>query len=75
MLNTITVTGKDGPGLSLTAQVFSDVVRLDFDYGVQVLFIHYKVNNDVKIAEIDLSSIATVTYTISLGSATITVST
>lgn len=70
---TVTITSTYGPGLTATAQSFTRVTGLAFDY----------VKNTIKIdhadgrltAYYDYSAIATVTYTISGGTATITIST
>lgn len=71
--NKITATGKVGPGLTETAIVYNNVLGLNFDYETMILFITYNYPN-TKIAEYDLNSAATLTYTISSGVATVVVS-
>ena len=71
-MSTITVTGPTGPGKTLTAVVFNLVTRLEFDLAGQNLRI---VSDGGKNTNIDLNTIATVTYTISAHVATVTIST
>jgi len=73
-LGKITVTGKEGPGLTETAQVYNNVTDLEFNYITMILFISYDYPN-VKRAEVDLYDIATLTYTIANHAATIVAST
>ena len=73
-LGKITVTGKEGPGLTETAQVYNNVTKLTYDYLVMILFIEYDYPN-VKRAEVDLYDIATMTYTIANHAATVVAST
>lgn len=70
----ITVTGKTGPGLTETSQVYNNVTKLTFDYIVGILFIEYGYPNVVR-AEVDLFDIATLSYTIGTHAATVVAST
>lgn len=70
---TITVTGKVGPEVTLTAKAFEDVKELKFDLVRQVLEI--TCGSPTRIIHIDLYTIATVTYTIATRVATVAVST
>ena len=65
-----TVTGKIGPGATITSQVFSNVTDIEFDQRAQIL----RLTTDGKIVEVDLYGITTVTYTIAAHVATVTVS-
>ena len=76
-LNNITITGQLGPGVTTTSKPFSDVVRLDFQLERAVLFIHYRNPGEtfVQVQSYELANIATVTYTIASGAATVVAST
>lgn len=74
MPNAITVTGKTGPGLTETAIVYNNITDLDFNLGSNVLTITHGLVNSRK-TEVDLYSIATITYTVSAHVATVAVST
>lgn len=76
-MNNITITGQLGPGVTTTSKVFDDVAQLNFRSDDEVLDIHYRDsgNTTIKIASYQLSNIATVTYTIASGSATVVAST
>lgn len=71
MPNTATVTAKSGPNIAATAQVFNDLSSVAFNVGAQTLVI---VQTGNRVTHFDLFGVATVTYTISSHSATITVS-
>lgn len=66
----VTVTGKSGPGLTVTAVVLTNVSSLVFNLNAQVL----KVFCDQGQPEFDLYNTSTVTYTISSRVATVAVS-
>lgn len=74
ILGTATITGKEGPGITETAQVYHNVTKLTFDYIVGILFIEYGYPNVVR-AEVDLFDIATLSYTIGTHAATVVAST
>ena len=67
-----TVTGVTGPAKSLTATVFNSVRRLDFKISDTILSI---TKSDGEVVDIELTAIATVTYSISGTVATVTIST
>ena len=70
-LSTVTITGKTGPGLTVTSQVLRNVSSLSFDFAKQTLTLGAE---DVPRV-FDLYEIATITYTIGSHVATVTVST
>jgi len=75
-LNNLTITGKIGPGTTITSLLFSNVQVIDFDFVKQVITVTYlTAGGDKKIQTFDLAVEATVTYTIASGVATITIST
>jgi len=67
-----TVTGKVGPGSTLTAGVFTNVVDVDFKLSQQLLTLTQSVPN--RILDIDISAATTITMTVSSGVYTVTVS-
>lgn len=69
---TLTVTGTIGPGNTLTAAVFSDVIEFGFDIPNSLL----KFRIGTHWNEIDISAATTITVTLSgaAGNYTITVS-
>lgn len=69
----VTVTGKLGPGKSVTSLVFSNVVDLDFQFDREVIAI--KQSTKTTITEFDFADIATVTFSISGSTVTVTIST
>jgi len=68
---TVTITGKTGPGITVTAAAFTGVLSLLFDYGRSVI----QMMTDQGPKEFQYSNIATVTVTISGGNTAITIST
>jgi hypothetical protein len=73
MTGTLTYTGVTGPAEALTAQVFSDVTDLDFNFAKETLRVTY--GTPSKIAYLDLKGSATTSFTIVTGvSAAVTVS-
>jgi hypothetical protein len=68
--NTATITGKAGPGLTVTATVLNNVTDIDFNLVGYVLTI----TGSGYRQEFDLYNTATVTYTISSKIATVTIS-
>jgi len=72
-----TVTGHTGPGLSVTSSSFPNTSSIKFDIASNVIEIRWTPTGKATglISYIEYSDIATVTYTISAGVATITVST
>jgi hypothetical protein len=72
MPSTATVTSKVGPAQTVTAQVITNVVRMEvLTAPKSVLSIQQA---DGKIQEFDLSATTTFTVTISAGNLTITIS-
>jgi len=74
-VDTVTVTGQIGPGLTVTSLVLSNVTSISFLIASNVLRVVNVVGNTPKTTDFDLRTIATVTYSISSHIATITVST
>jgi len=68
---TVTITGKIGPGNTVTSLVLSGVTGIDFQIKNNVIAISI----DDKVRFFDYDDTATVTYTISGDAATITIST
>lgn len=70
---TVTITSTTGPGLSVTSQVFTDVVDFEVDF----------LKNTIKITRsgaggilyFDYSALATLTWTITAGATAIVAST
>lgn len=73
MPSTVTFTGQLGPGLTITAKVFSNVTDVDFQIDRGVLQITHGIPQ--QITHLELSNTATVTDTISSGNHTFTIST
>lgn len=69
---TVTVTGSTGPGQAVTSQRFTDVVDLEVDFNRNVLKITRSGSGG--IIYYDYSALSTVTWTISSGLSTVTVS-
>lgn len=72
MAGTVTVTGKAGPGLTITAQVFSNVVSLSFDMTTNVITIVQSDPN--RTLQISIEAAATITATKSGSTYTVTIS-
>lgn len=70
---TVTITSTIGPGLTSTAQVFSNVTELTFDYVKNTVKIAHK--GGLLIAYYDYSAIATGTITITTGLTAVVLST
>lgn len=70
-----TVTAKVGPGVQLTSTVFSNVTALRFDVERSVIEIVYTGLSGRKITvHLDYTGVTTITYTISAGVGTVTIS-
>ena len=67
---TVTITGKIGPGFSVTSLVFTGVTGVDFQIKNNTIMI----SRDDKHTVFDYDATATVTYIISGDAATITIS-
>ena len=68
-----TVTGKTGPGLTVTSLVLNDVKGINFQFDSKVVSIYY--GEPRKTFELDYDSTATVTFSITAGVSTVTIST
>lgn len=69
---TVIISSTVGPGLTVTTLTMTDVVNLAFDYLANTIRIQ---RESVKgLQYFDYSAMATLTYTISDGTATITIS-
>ena len=69
----VTITGTTGPGKSVTAMVFTDVVDIDVDFNRNVIKITRSGANG--IIYFDYSANATLTWTITAGATAIVIST
>jgi hypothetical protein len=63
-LSQVTVTAKDGPAQTVTAQVVTDVSRIDFQVGKNGIV---QITSGGVIKEYDIAATATLTATISSG--------
>ena len=70
---TLTITGKIGAGITVTSLVLTNVSKIEFDLAANVIRVFQSSLN--KITEFDYAVEATVTWTISGTTATITIST
>lgn len=70
---TVTVTSTTGPGRAVTAQRFTDVNDIEFDFLHNVIKVMRTGAGGTQIY--DFSAIATVTFTISGGVSTLVIST
>ena len=70
---TVTITGKIGPGFTVTSLVFTEVTGIDFQIKNNTIDI-VQAEKAQKHTIFDYESTATVTYTISGDAATITIS-
>lgn len=66
----VITSATTGPGKAVATNTINDVLSLDFDIAAGVLFVKH---GNGKIQDFDLSLIATVTYSIASGVATITI--
>lgn len=73
----VTITGQTGPGITNTAIVLPNVTNIRFNIGGNTIEVTYTPTGQgtSKTVFYQYSNIATVTYTISAGVATITIST
>lgn len=70
---TVTITSTTGPGLSVTSQVFTDVVDFEVDFLKNTIKITRSVAGG--ILYFDYSALATLTWTITAGATAIVAST
>lgn len=70
---TVTLTSTTGPGVSAVATVFTQVVDLEFDFVKNTIKVTHA--NGLTITYYDYSALATLTWTITAGATTITMST
>ena len=61
MPSTVTVTGKAGPGQTVTAQVFTDVLRLEYDVAPKSIL--RLIRQGAPIVEVEIGSQTTWTTT------------
>jgi hypothetical protein len=73
-MSTVTVTGKIGPGNTVTSLVFSGVINFSIDTVNEVIEITYLVNNERKIQQVEITSATTITCTVSGNNYTLTIS-
>jgi len=69
---TVTVTGKVGPGLTLTAGVFTNVSDLHFNFANELVQITQTEPN--KITDVDVTAATTITMTVSGATYTVSIS-
>lgn len=69
---TVTITSTTGPGQSVTAAKFTDVTNLVFNFGANTVAITRQGAGGTIF--FDYSAMATVTFTISNGLSTVTIS-
>jgi hypothetical protein len=67
----VTITGFIGPGNEVTALLLSNCSKVSFDFGRNIIAV---TKQDGSIADFDYDDTATVTFTISGDTATITIS-
>lgn len=70
---TVTITSTTGPGVSAVATAFTNVVDLEFDFAKNTIKITHA--GGLTITYYDYSALATLTWTITAGATTITMST
>lgn len=70
MASTATVTGKVGPGTTMTAQVFSQVTSFSVETDKEILTLV----NDGRTLQIDIAAATTITCTVSGNTYTLTIS-
>lgn len=74
-VSTLTITGKLGPGNTVTSLVFNNVIDLDFQLDKSNLSVTYLGSQNMpKTQNFDIFATTTVTFTISAGAATVTIS-
>lgn len=72
MAATLTITGTAGPGNTVTANVFTDVISFEFDCVNNLL--HFKQSTTSQVTTINISAATTITATKSGSTYTLTVS-
>lgn len=70
MASTATVTGKTGPGGTLTAAVFNNVTSFKIETDSEML----ELVTDGRILQVDISAATTITCTVSGNTYTLTIS-
>lgn len=70
MANTATVTGKVGPGLTMTAQVFDDVKGIEFDFEHSMI----RISHGILLSQVAYSGVTTVTFSINGTTTEVTIS-
>ena len=74
MPGTATITGKVGPGATLTATVFNNVTFFSVDTNNEILDIMFNNGSGAERRQIDISADTTITCTVSGNSYTLTIS-
>jgi len=74
MPSTATVTGKVGPGATLTAYVFNNVTFFSVDTVNEVLDLMFNNGSGAERRQIDISAATTITCTVSGNNYTLTIS-
>lgn len=69
MPNTATITAKIGPGVTNTAQVYTDITNANFDFPEQTL----KLKNQDREVIYDIAAATTITILVASGVYTLTV--
>ena len=70
----VTITSTTGPGQAATAAVFTDVVDFEVDFLKNTIKLTRSGSGNNVISYYDYSAMATLTWTISAGAATIAIS-
>ena len=68
----VTITSTTGPGQAVTAQVFTDITDIDIDFGKNT--IRLQRSGAGGVVYFDYSAMATLTWTITNGTAAIVIS-
>lgn len=74
MPSTATITGKVGPGSTITAQVYNNVTFFSIDTNNEILEIAYTDANGPRRVQIDIAADTTITCTVSGSTYTLSIS-
>ena len=74
MPSTATITGKVGPGATITAQVFNNVTFFSIKTAEETLEIDYTDANGPRKAQVDIAAATTILCTVSGANYTLTIS-
>lgn len=74
MAGTATITGKVGPGSTVTAQVYNNVKFFSIDTDNEILEIRFSDANGPRTIQVDIAADTTITCTVSGSTYTLTIS-